>query len=101
MSEFAEDYDEMKVTEEGQSANGWTFLVELGHGDGLTEYLVNVNREYWTLLTGRRVEPEELVKMTFEFLLSKRSKDLIKRKFDVSEVSAGFSDYEMEVKKKL
>ena len=71
MSEFNDDFEEIRVTEMNQSDNGWNYLVELGYGDGLNEYMVEVDVAYWTRLTGRRIEPDELVKMTFNFLLDK------------------------------
>ena len=101
MAEFNEEIDEMRVTEEGQRENGWTFLVELGHGDGLSEYVIDVDREYWTRLTNRRIEPDELVTITFKFLLDKKSKELILKKFNLADVADSFPAYENEIKRRL
>lgn len=99
MSEFNEDLDNIRVTEANQRESGWTFLVELGHGEGLIEYWVDVDREYWTRLTNRRIEPAELVELTFKFLLEKESKELILKKFNISDVAGRFPMYELEIKK--
>jgi len=101
VSEYNEEFDGIRVTETNQSDNGWNFLVELGHGDGLVEYFVEVDRDYWTRLTGRRIEPAELVKTTFEFLLSHESKELILKKFNLSDVNGYFHNYEEEIKRLL
>ena len=101
MSEFNEEFDEIRVTETNQTNDGWTFLVELGYGDGLAEYIVDVDVDYWTKLTGRRIEPDELVKTSFEFLLSKEQKELIFKKFNLADVSGSFPMYESEIKRRL
>lgn len=99
MAEFDEDFDEIRVTETNQSDNSWTFLVELGHGEGLVEYSVDVDRDYWTRLTNRRVEPAELVVATFKFLLDKESKELILKKFNLADISGHFPNYENEMRR--
>lgn len=101
MTEFNDDFDGMRVTEANQREGGWTFLVELGHGEGLAEYWVDVDRDHWTRLTGRRVEPAELVAFTFKFLLDKESKELIMKKFNLADVVKYFPAYELELKRVL
>ena len=101
MSEFNDDFEEIRVTEMNQSDNGWNYLVELGYGDGLIEYMVEVDVAYWTRLTGRRIEPDELVKMTFNFLLDKEQKEMIRKKFNLAEVVGSFPTYEDEIKRRL
>ena len=101
MAEFNEDSDGMRVTEVSQREEGWTFLVEVGSGDNLIEYFIDVDKEYWTRLTARRIEPAELVKATFEFLLDKESKEVILKKFNLSDVSGHFPNYENEIRRIL
>ena len=102
MSEFEnDDFEGIRVTETGQSENGWTFLVEIGHGDGLMEFWVEIDKAQWTRLTGRRIEPSELVLFTFKFLLDKEAKELILKKFNLSDVEGQYPNFEMELKKSL
>lgn len=101
MAEFNEDFDGIRVTETNQNDNGWTFLVELGHGEGLIEYLVDVDRDFWTRLTNRMVEPTELVIFSFKFLLDREPKEIILKKFNLSDISGHFPTYEAEIKKYL
>ncbi len=99
MSEFNEEFDGIRITENSQAEDHWTFLVEVGHGEGLIEYFVDVDRDYWTRLTNRRVEPAELVRLTFQFLLEREPKELILKKFNVADVSGYFPTYENEVRR--
>lgn len=101
MAEFNEEFDGIRVSETNQSENSWTFLVELGHGDGLIEYWVDVDKDYWTWLTNRRVEPSGLVELAFKFLLEKEPKESILRKFNLADIAGHFSTFESEMKKYL
>jgi len=96
-----EDLDGIRVTEANQSQTGWTFLVELGHGEGLMEYWIEVDKDYWTRLTNRRIEPADLVEATFKFLLEKEPKELILKKFNLADISGHFPNYENEMKRML
>ena len=99
MTEFNEDFDGMRVTETNQSEEGWTFLVELGYGDGLTEYFVDVDKNYWTRLTNRRIEPGELVVTAFKFLLDKETKELILKRFSIADIAGHYPNFENEMKR--
>lgn len=101
MAEFNEDFDGIRITETNQQEKGWTFLVELGHGDNLVEYHVDVDRDYWTKLTGRHIEPAQLIEATFKFLLEKEQKEMIMKKFNLSDVNQFFPQYEYEIKRTL
>ncbi|MDP3792979.1 MAG: hypothetical protein Q8Q89_04625 [bacterium] len=99
MAEYNEEFDGIRITETNQKEGGWTFLVELGHGDNLVEYYVDVDRDYWAQLTGRRVEPAQLIEATFKFLLDKEQKEMIMKKFNLNEVNKLFPQYEAEIKR--
>ncbi|MBI2064783.1 MAG: hypothetical protein HYT62_01875 [Candidatus Yanofskybacteria bacterium] len=99
MAEFDEDSDGIRATEVSQREDGWTFLVEVGQGDSLIEYFVDVDKDYWTRLTVRRIEPAELVKATFRFLLEKEQKEVIMKKFNLADVAGHFPNYENEMRR--
>ncbi len=101
MAEFNEEFDGIRVTEVNQREEGWTFLVELGHGDSLIEYFVDVDKEFWTRLTSRRIEPADLINVTFKFLLDKEPKELILRKFNLADVGGHYPQYETEIRRML
>lgn len=101
MAEYNEELDGIRVTETNQREEGWTFLVELGHGYDLVEYRIDVNREYWAKLTSCRIEPAQLIEMTFKFLLDKEPKEMIMKKFNLSDINQFFPQYEREIKRIL
>jgi len=101
LAELNEEFDGTRITEISQAADHWTFLVELGHGEGLIEYSIDVDRDYWTRLTNRRVEPAELVRLTFQFLLGKEPKELILKRFNLADVVGYFPNYENEIRRLL
>jgi len=101
MAEFNQEFEDIRVTEHGQREEGWTFFVEIGTGDGLVEYFVDLDRDYWTKLTDRRVEPAELIRLTFKFLLEREQKEIILKKFNMADITGYFPQYEYEVKKML
>ena len=101
MAEYDPELDNIRVTEVSQREDGWTFLVELGNGDGLIDYMVDFDKSHWDRLTNKRVEPAELVKLTFQFLLEKEPKELIAKKFNIADVSGHFPNFENEIKGKI
>lgn len=101
MAEFNEDFDGIKITETSQREDGWTFLVELGYGEGLIDYWVDLDREYWTKLTSRRIEPAELVETTFKFLLEREQKEAILKKFNIADIGGYFPHFEDEIRRLL
>jgi hypothetical protein len=52
-------------------------------------------------LAGGAVEPHELVKKSFEFLLEREPKESILSRFDLSVIARYFPEYEREIKKRL
>ena len=101
MADFDEDFDGISISETSQREDGWTFLVGLGHGDGMMEYFVDVDKDYWTRLTGRRIEPAKLIELTFKFLLEHEAKEVIFKKFNVADVTGNFPNFENEIRRLL
>ena len=52
-------------------------------------------------LAGDAVEPEILIRRSFEFLLEREPKESILSRFDLSVISRYFPEYEREIKKRL
>jgi hypothetical protein len=52
-------------------------------------------------LAGDAVEPEILIRKSFEFLLEREPKESILSRFDLSVISRYFPEYEREIKKRL
>jgi hypothetical protein len=52
-------------------------------------------------LAGEKIEPEELVRRSFEFLLEREPKESILSRFDLSVINRYFPEYEREIKRSL
>ena len=52
-------------------------------------------------LTGGKIQAEELIKRSFEFLLAREPKESILSEFDLPLIGRYFSEYEREVKRAI
>jgi hypothetical protein len=79
-------------------AEGWECAVEVAAGAGRTSHAVTVRSrdvERW----GRPGEtPEQLVVRAFEFLLAREPAGSILRRFEVSDISRYFPEFDREMR---
>jgi hypothetical protein len=68
-------------------------------GNTTTTHEVTVQADYALKLTGGKVSTEELVKISFNFLLARESNTSILRSFDLSVIARYFPDYESVISK--
>ena len=78
--------------------DGWRCQVEVQEKDQKLSYEVEVSKEYCQQLSGDD-KPQELIRRSFEFLLSKESKESILRKFNLRDIQGFFPDYEETIQK--
>ena len=62
---------------------------------------VTVSPNDYTKLAGEKIQPEELVRRSFEFLLEREPKESILARFDLSVISRYFPEYEREIRGRL
>ena len=62
---------------------------------------VTLDPKDYARLAGGNVEPEKLIRKSFEFLLEREPKESILSRFDLSVISRYFPEYEREIKKRL
>ena len=77
------------------------FRVRVIESGSETTHDVTVNPDDYKRLADGKVEPEELVRRSFEFLLERESKESILSRFDLSLISRYFPEYEQEIKRRL
>jgi hypothetical protein len=77
------------------------FRVRVTESGSETSHDVTVNPRDYTKLTNGKVEPDELVRRSFEFLLEREPKESILTRFDLSVISRYFPEYESEIKRRL
>jgi hypothetical protein len=86
---------EIRINKKLEKGNGWIFMVQVDD----MNFEVEVEKDYWQKLTQNEIEPEELVKKSFEFLLAHEPKETILRSFNLKVISSYFPEYEKEIGK--
>ena len=77
------------------------FSVRLIDEGSESSHRVTLNAEHYNRLTRGKIEPQELVRRSFQFLLERESKESILGKFDLQAIARYFPEYEREMKRRL
>ena len=77
------------------------FRVRVAESGSETTHEVTVSANDYAKLAAGKIEPEELVRRSFEFLLEREPKESILSRFDLSVISRYFPEYEREIKRRL
>jgi hypothetical protein len=84
-----------------EKINSSRFRVRIIDTGSETIHDVTVTPNDYTRLTNGKVEPEELVRRSFEFLLEREPKESVLTRFDLSAISRYFPEYEREIRRQL
>ena len=87
----------VKVQKQSPTDEGWQFTVWLGEEEERSEHIVVLDRDYWQKLTKGVGAPADLIKKSFEFLLSREPKESILKSFDLRVIKKYFPEYEKEI----
>jgi len=77
------------------------FRVRVIESGSESTHQVTLNPKDSKRLAGDSVEPETLIRKSFEFLLEREPKESILSRFDLSAISRYFPEYEREIKSRL
>ena len=77
------------------------FQVRVTEGKSATSHRVTLKKADYDRLAGSKIEPAELVRRSFEFLLENEPKESILARFDLAVISRYFPDFEREIKRRL
>ena len=77
------------------------FHVRVIEGRSESTHQVRLDPKDHARLSGGSVEPEELIRKSFEFLLERESKESILGRFDLTVISRYFPEYEAEIKRRV
>lgn len=77
------------------------FQVRVTEGKSQTSHRVTLKQADCDRITGGKIEPTELVRRSFEFLLENEPKESILARFDLTVISRYFPDFEREIKRRL
>ena len=84
-----------------ETAGEGTFRVRVSDGKRETSHVVTLQPADYQRISCGKLEPTELVRMAFEFLLENEPKEAILGRFDLSLIGRYFPDFEPEMKRRL
>ncbi len=91
----------MAPTIEVEQAGPERFHVRVIEGAKETSHEVTMKTSEYERISGKKVEPVELVRRAFEFLLAREPKQQILRKFDLTIIGQYFAEFEQVMKRNL
>jgi len=77
------------------------FRVRLSEAKSQSTHRVTLSRADYRRLSGGKIEPQELIRLSFEFLLAREPKESILPEFDLPLIGRYFPEYERELKRKI
>ena len=86
------------TVEAQQKGDAWECRVTVAEGKSQTTHTVVVERTYRDKLVGTGVAVEQLVRKSFEFLLTREPKESILRSFNLPLIGRYFPEYEKEMR---
>jgi len=84
-----------------EKLNAGEFRVRVIEGRTESSHVVIAEPAYVQKLTAGKVQPEELLRRSFEFLLERESKESILARFDLAVICSYFPEYEKEIRQRL
>ena len=91
----------MAATIEVQKIADGEFEVRVVEGKSATSHRVTLKAADHDRITGGKVDPTELIRRSFEFLLEHEPKESILSRFDLTVISRYFPSYEREIRRRL
>jgi hypothetical protein len=86
---------EVEMVREGE------FEVRVVDTDSESSHRVTLNAEHYNRLTSGKIEAQELVRRSFQFLLQREPKESILGSFDLQVIARYFPEYEREIQRRL
>jgi len=77
------------------------FQVRVTEGRSATSHRVTLKKADCDRIAGGKIEPAELVRRSFEFLLENEPKESILSRFDLTVISRYFPDFDREIQRRL
>ena len=79
--------------------NEQEFVATIKERGTRTEHIVTLDDEYYQHLTDGEITREELIEMSFEFLLEREPKESIFSKFNLKIINNYFPEFEKEMRR--
>jgi len=85
-----------------ETDNGWSYQVKLDEGSSQHQYSVTLTQsDYNQWSNNGQLQPEQVIKAAFDFLLEREPASAILSKFDCSVIRRYFPEVDRELPKKL
>jgi hypothetical protein len=81
--------------------NEGEFQVRIIESTSESRHHVTLKTDDYRRLTGGKIEPHELIRRSFEFLLAREPKESILPEFDLPLIGRYFPEYERELKRSI
>lgn len=87
------------IQDKKRTASGWRFQVRLISDEDTaeSEYTVRLAEDYYRKLTGNDIDPNDLIRKSFHYLLEREPASSIMHEFNLSDISTYFPNYESEI----
>jgi len=86
---------------EVEKADTSHFRVRVLEAGSESTHLVTLDPKDFARLAQGAIEPQELIRKSFEFLLEREPKESILSRFDLTVIGRYFPEFEHEIKKKM
>jgi hypothetical protein len=86
---------------EVEKADASHFRVRVLEAGSESTHQVTLDPKDYARLTQGAVEPRELIRKSFEFLLEREAKESILSRFDLTAIGRYFPEFEHEIKKRM
>ena len=80
-----------------EAGDGWSALVHIDDGGSQTTHRVTLRHETYSAITSGAVSAEQLVLVSFRFLLDREPKESILPEFDLDVIERYFPEYRREI----
>lgn len=77
------------------------FRVRVSESQSQSTHRITLTQAGYRRLTGGKIDPQELIRLSFEFLLAREPKESILPEFDLPLIGRYFPEYERELKRKI
>ena len=84
-----------------ETLNNNEFQVTIQENNSQSTHTVHLNDEVYQRLTDGKIGRDELIRLSFEFLLNREPKESILSEFNLTLINTYFPDYEQNIRKTI
>ena len=89
--------EDIKISLVSDGNEEYIYDVEINEGGSTTDHKVTLSLEDYEAITDTEIDPEELIRKSFEFMLEREPKEAILGEFNIAEIEQYFPEYREEI----